>query len=145
MAGRDTGRKTDRHEERTLSGAERRFAATLAGDRRLGRTRSSLRGVLGLRNRYHGGAMSLTKEEKLEIVGKHGRADTDTGSPEVQVALLTKRINDLTEHLRTHRHDHHSRRGLLKMVGRRRRLLGYLQRRDVERYRALIKELGLRR
>jgi small subunit ribosomal protein S15 len=89
--------------------------------------------------------MSLTKEEKLEIVGKHGRADADTGSPEVQVALLTKRINDLTEHLRTHRHDHHSRRGLLKMVGRRRRLLDYLQRRDVERYRALIKELGLRR
>ncbi len=89
--------------------------------------------------------MSLTKEEKLEIVGKHGRGDADTGSPEVQVALLTKRINDLTEHLREHSQDHHSRRGLLKMVGRRRRLLGYLQKRDVERYRALIGELGLRR
>jgi small subunit ribosomal protein S15 len=89
--------------------------------------------------------MSLTKEEKLEIVGQHGRGDADTGSPEVQIALLTKRINDLTEHLRTHKHDHHSRRGLLKMVGRRRRLLGYLQKRDVERYRALIRELGLRR
>jgi small subunit ribosomal protein S15 len=89
--------------------------------------------------------MSLTKEEKSEIVDKHGRGDADTGSPEVQIALLTKRINDLTEHLRQHRHDHHSRRGLLKMVGRRRRLLDYLQRRDVERYRALIKELGLRR
>jgi small subunit ribosomal protein S15 len=89
--------------------------------------------------------MSLTKEEKLEIVGKHGRGDADTGSPEVQIALLTKRINDLTEHLREHGQDHHSRRGLLKMVGRRRRLLGYLQKRDVERYRALIGELGLRR
>jgi small subunit ribosomal protein S15 len=89
--------------------------------------------------------LSLTKEEKQEIFGKHGRRDADTGSPEVQVALLTKRINDLTEHLRQHRQDHHSRRGLLKMVGRRRRLLDYLQRRDVERYRALIAELGLRR
>jgi small subunit ribosomal protein S15 len=89
--------------------------------------------------------MSLTKEEKLQIVGQHGRGEADTGSPEVQVALLTKRINDLTEHLRQHRHDHHSRRGLLKMVGRRRRLLDYLQKRDVERYRALIKELSLRR
>jgi small subunit ribosomal protein S15 len=89
--------------------------------------------------------MSLTKEEKLQIVGHHGRGEADTGSPEVQVALLTKRINDLTEHLRQHRHDHHSRRGLLRMVGRRRRLLDYLQKRDVERYRALIKELGLRR
>ena len=89
--------------------------------------------------------MSLTKEEKLEIVGQHGRGDADTGSPEVQIAMLTKRINDLTEHLRQHRHDHHSRRGLLKMVGRRRRLLSYLQKRDVERYRALIRELGLRR
>jgi small subunit ribosomal protein S15 len=89
--------------------------------------------------------MSLTKEEKLEIFGRHGRGDADTGSPEVQIALLTKRINDLTEHLRQHRQDHHSRRGLLKMVGRRRRLLGYLQKRDVERYRALIRELGLRR
>ena len=89
--------------------------------------------------------MSLTKEEKLEIVEKHGRRDADTGSPEVQIAMLTKRINDLTEHLREHGHDHHSRRGLLKMVGRRRRLLAYLQKRDVERYRALIRELGLRR
>ena len=89
--------------------------------------------------------MPLTKETKLEIVGKHGRSGADTGSPQVQIALLTKRINDLTEHLREHRQDHHSRRGLLKMVGRRRRLLGYLQKRDVERYRALIAELGLRR
>jgi small subunit ribosomal protein S15 len=89
--------------------------------------------------------MALTKEEKLEIIGKHGRSQTDTGSPEVQIAMLTKRINDLTEHLRTHKKDHYSRRGLLKLVGQRRRFLNYLQREDLEGYRALIKELGLRR
>jgi small subunit ribosomal protein S15 len=89
--------------------------------------------------------MTLTKEEKQEIVGKHGQGEADTGSAQVQVALLTKRINDLTEHLRRHVKDHHSRRGLLKLVGRRRRLLNYLQRKDLEGYRALIKELGLRR
>jgi small subunit ribosomal protein S15 len=89
--------------------------------------------------------LSLTKEVKTEIISKHGRKQNDTGSPEVQIALLTKRINDLTEHLRTHRHDHYSRRGLLKLVGRRRRFLNYLQKHDLEGYRALIKELGLRR
>jgi small subunit ribosomal protein S15 len=89
--------------------------------------------------------MALTKEAKQEIVGKFGRATADTGSPQVQIALLTRRINELTEHLRTHKHDHHSRRGLLKLVGRRRRLLDYLSRKDLEGYRALIKELGLRR
>ena len=89
--------------------------------------------------------MALTKEEKLEIIGKHGRTESDTGSPEVQIAMLTKRINDLTEHLRTHKKDHYSRRGLLKLVGQRRRFLNYLQREDLESYRALIKELGLRR
>jgi small subunit ribosomal protein S15 len=89
--------------------------------------------------------MSLTVEEKQEIVSKHGRSPGDTGSAEVQVALLTARINELTEHLRAHRKDHHSRRGLLMLVGKRRRLLGYLQRTDLDRYRALIKELGLRR
>jgi small subunit ribosomal protein S15 len=89
--------------------------------------------------------MPLTKDQKQEIIGKHGRADADTGSPQVQIALLTARINQLTEHLRMHRHDHYSRRGLLKLVGRRRRLLNYLQKRDLEGYRALIKELGLRR
>jgi small subunit ribosomal protein S15 len=89
--------------------------------------------------------MSLTKEVKLEIVEKHGRGPADTGSAEVQVALLTRRINDLTEHLRTHPKDHYSRRGLLKLVGQRRRFLNYLQRKDIEGYRALIKELGLRR
>ena len=82
------------------------------------------------------GAMSLTKEAKQEV---------DTGSAEVQVALLTRRISELTEHLRTHKKDHHSRRGLLKLVGQRRRLLNYLQKRDVEGYRKLIKDLGLRR
>ena len=87
----------------------------------------------------------LTKEAKEEIFRKHGRADNDTGSPQVQIALLTERINQLTEHLRTHKHDHYSRRGLLKLVGRRRRFLNYLQKNDLEGYRALIKELGLRR
>ena len=89
--------------------------------------------------------MTLTKEAKLGIVDKHGRHGTDTGSPEVQIALLTTRINELTEHLRTHAKDHYSRRGLLKLVGRRRRLLQYLQKRNLEGYRALIQELGLRR
>jgi small subunit ribosomal protein S15 len=87
----------------------------------------------------------LTKEAKEEIVGRHGRGDADTGSPQVQIALLSRRIETLTEHLRAHRKDHHSRRGLLKLVGRRRRLLDYLQRKDLEGYRTLIKDLGLRR
>jgi len=89
--------------------------------------------------------MTLTVEQKQEIVSKHGRGENDTGSAEVQVALLTARINELTEHLRGHVKDHHSRRGLLMMVGKRRRLLGYLQSSDLDRYRALIAELGLRR
>jgi small subunit ribosomal protein S15 len=89
--------------------------------------------------------MSLTREAKLEIVQKHGASEADTGSTKVQVALLTRRINDLTGHLRTHPKDHYSRRGLLKLVGRRRRFLNYLQKHDLEGYRALIKELGLRR
>ena len=89
--------------------------------------------------------MSLTKEEKQELIKEHGRAETDTGSPEVQIAMLTERINGLTEHLRTHAKDHYSRRGLRKLVGRRRRFLNYLQKKDLEGYRALIQELGLRR
>lgn len=89
--------------------------------------------------------MSLTKEKKAEVVGKYGRDSSDTGSTEVQVALLTERINDLTEHLREHSKDHHSRRGLLMLVGQRRRLLRYLERTDLERYRTLVAELGLRR
>jgi small subunit ribosomal protein S15 len=89
--------------------------------------------------------MTLTVDQKQEIVSKHGKDPNDTGSAEVQVALLTARVNELTEHLRTHKKDHHSRRGLLMLVGKRRRLLNYLQRTDLDRYRALIKELGLRR
>ena len=88
--------------------------------------------------------MSLSVEAKRELVAKHGRGEKDTGSAEVQIALLTARINELTEHLREHVKDHHSRRGLLMLVGKRRRLLQYLQRRDLDRYRALIQELGLR-
>jgi small subunit ribosomal protein S15 len=89
--------------------------------------------------------MTLTAEAKRDIVARHGRGDGDTGSTEVQVALLTARINELTQHLREHRKDHHSRRGLLMLVGKRRRLLRYLQRADIDRYRSLIRELGLRR
>jgi small subunit ribosomal protein S15 len=89
--------------------------------------------------------MTLTSERKQELVEKFGAGTTDTGRAEVQIALLTERINLLTEHLRGHRKDHHSRRGLLMLVGRRRRLLNYLQRADLERYRALVRELGLRK
>ena len=89
--------------------------------------------------------MSITAEEKQEIVGRFGREATDTGRSEVQIALLTRRINHLTEHVRTHKHDHHSRRGLLMLVGRRRRFLNYLQKKDLEGYRRLVRELGLRR
>jgi len=89
--------------------------------------------------------MSLSTDAKQEIVGKYGRDGSDTGSTEVQVALLTARINELTEHLREHKKDHHSRRGLLMLVGKRRRLLKYLQSSDIDRYRSLIQQLGLRR
>jgi small subunit ribosomal protein S15 len=88
---------------------------------------------------------TLTPQRKQELVDKFGKTPTDTGSTEVQVALLTERINDLTAHLRMHRKDHHSRRGLLMLVGQRRRLLDYYQRRNLEGYRSLIRELGLRR
>jgi small subunit ribosomal protein S15 len=89
--------------------------------------------------------MTLTQERKRELIEKFGDSSSDTGKPEVQVALLTERINQLTDHLRAHRKDHHSRRGLLMLVGRRRRFLNYLQRTDLERYRALVRELGLRK
>ena len=89
--------------------------------------------------------MSLTAERKREIIAQFGENPQDTGNTRVQVALLTQRINDLTAHLREHRKDHHSRRGLLMLVGRRRRLLNYMQRHDLEGYRSLIRELGLRR
>ena len=89
--------------------------------------------------------MTLLKDEKQKIISEHARSKSDTGSPEVQVAVLSRRIAELTEHLKAHPKDHHSRRGLLRMVGRRRRLLGYLSREDVDRYRELIAKLGLRR
>jgi small subunit ribosomal protein S15 len=89
--------------------------------------------------------VALTAEQKKTILGEYGLHDTDTGSPEAQVALLTKRIADLTEHLKMHKHDHHSRRGLLLLVGQRRRLLNYLAKKDINRYRSLIERLGLRR
>ncbi len=89
--------------------------------------------------------MALVKEQKSQIIQDYRRGETDTGSPEVQVAVLSRRIQELTEHLKTHKEDHHSRRGLLQMVGRRRRLLEYLRREDIGRYRELIARLGLRR
>jgi small subunit ribosomal protein S15 len=89
--------------------------------------------------------MTLTSERKQELAQQFGDGPGDTGRAEVQIALMTERINLLTEHLRAHRKDHHSRRGLLMLVGRRRRLLNYLQRADLERYRALVRELGLRK
>jgi len=89
--------------------------------------------------------MALTKEDKTQLISDYRRTETDTGSAEVQIAVLTRRIAELTEHLKTHKKDHHSRRGLLQMVGRRRRMLDYLRREDVGRYRELISRLGLRR
>jgi small subunit ribosomal protein S15 len=89
--------------------------------------------------------MALDAETKNRIMTEYATQDGDTGSPEVQVAMLTKRIADLTEHLKVHKHDHHSRRGLLLLVGRRRRLLNYVQKKDIQRYRSLIERLGLRR
>jgi small subunit ribosomal protein S15 len=89
--------------------------------------------------------MALLSEQKSALISEYRQGETDTGSPEVQIAILTKRIDGLTEHLKAHAKDHHSRRGLLQMVGKRRRLLDYLRREDVERYRALISRLGLRR
>jgi small subunit ribosomal protein S15 len=89
--------------------------------------------------------VALSTDEKQSVLAEYGVHDSDTGSPEAQVALLTKRIVGLTEHLKTHKHDHHSRRGLLLLVGRRRRLLNYVMKIDIERYRALIQRLGLRR
>ncbi|MBO5332834.1 MAG: 30S ribosomal protein S15 [Clostridia bacterium] len=87
----------------------------------------------------------MTQAEKQAIMAEYAAHEGDTGSPEVQIAVLTKRINDLTEHLKANKKDHHSRRGLLKMVGRRRNLLAYLQKKDIERYRAIVAKLGLRK
>ena len=87
----------------------------------------------------------MTKEEKLEVIDKYGSNERDSGKPEVQIALLTKRINDLTGHFDKHKKDHHSRRGLMMMVGKRRRLLDYLANKDIERYRSIIKEMNIRK
>jgi small subunit ribosomal protein S15 len=92
-----------------------------------------------------GGDVTLSKERKTEIIGSYQTHDADTGSPEVQVAILSERINYLTEHFKTHAKDHHSRRGLLKLVGQRRRLLDYLKGKDADRYGELIKRLGIRK
>jgi small subunit ribosomal protein S15 len=89
--------------------------------------------------------MTLTKDDRTQIIAEHARSQGDTGSAEVQIAVLTRRIADLTDHLKIHKQDHASRRGLLQMVGRRRRLLDYLKREDIERYREIIAKLGLRR
>ena len=87
----------------------------------------------------------MTKEEKLEIIKKFGASETDSGKSEVQIALITKRLNDLTDHFNVHKKDHHSRRGLMQLVGKRRRLLDYLMKKDIARYRAIIKELNIRK
>jgi small subunit ribosomal protein S15 len=89
--------------------------------------------------------MPITNEQKLELIRKYGKNDKDSGTAEVQIAILTKRINDLTDHFSTHSKDHHSRRGLMMMVGKRRRLLDYLASKDIERYRNIIKELNIRK
>ncbi len=89
--------------------------------------------------------MSITKEKKEELIGSYKKHEKDTGSPEVQIALLTERITNLTEHFKTHKKDHHSRRGLLKLVGQRRRLLDYLKSKDINRYRDIIAKLGIRK
>jgi len=89
--------------------------------------------------------VALTSDQKKSIMAEYATVEGDTGSPEVQIAMLSKRISDLTEHLKFHKHDHHTRRGLLALVGRRRRLLNYLEKTDIKRYRTLIERLGLRR
>lgn len=89
--------------------------------------------------------MPITKDEKLEIIKKYGKNEKDSGTAEVQIAILTKRINDLTSHFSDHKKDHHSRRGLMMMVGKRRRLLDYLAAKDIQRYRSIIKELNIRK
>ena len=124
---------------------EKRFESVDALDRPDGARRAGRPGDLRLTSLQLRVAMALTQERKQELVTQFGDNDQDTGSTRVQVALLTERINQLTEHLRSNSKDHHSRRGLLMLVGRRRRLLNYFQKHDLEGYRALIKELGLRR
>ena len=97
------------------------------------------------RTKFYERVKTMLKEEKQQIIKEYAVHEGDTGSPEVQIAVLTRRINELTEHLKNNSHDHHSRRGLLKMVGHRRNLLAYLQKKDIERYRAIVAKLGLRK
>jgi small subunit ribosomal protein S15 len=121
------------------------FARALPAAARITRTRAERRRGPADDQLPRGKTVPLESELKKEIIAAHATSEGDTGSPEVQIALLSRRINDLTEHLKVHKHDHHSRRGLLLLVGRRRRLLQYLSREDISRYRALIEKLGLRR
>ena len=107
------------------------------------RIQSSGNAFVGLKSQEE--VIMLKKEEKQTVIAEYKTHDTDTGSPEVQIAILTTRINELTEHMKKNPHDRHSGRGLLKMVGKRRNLLGYLQKKDIERYRAIVKKLGLRK
>jgi small subunit ribosomal protein S15 len=135
--------------ERRLGGLAGRLGRGIAAARGRRAVRREGRGprLRGRRSCYPGSPqmIAVTSEEKRELVQKFGKSENDTGATEVQIALLTSRINHLTEHLREHKHDHHSRRGLLMLVGRRRRFLNYLQKKDLEGYRSLIRELGLRR
>jgi small subunit ribosomal protein S15 len=143
--GRRSGR---RHRERRVGRPARRRAARRP---RPARRRRALRRQAGGPRPGQGccyaatSHMTMTADEKAEITARFGKDERDTGATQVQIALLTSRINHLTEHLREHKHDHHSRRGLLMLVGRRRRFLNYLQKKDLEGYRSLIRELGLRR
>ena len=121
----------------------RRGLLLLVGQRR--RLLNYLQKTLGTHRRRRGKPVALTTEQKKNIMAEYATVEGDTGSPEVQIAMLSKRIADLTEHLKQHKHDHHTRRGLLALVGRRRRLLKYLEKTDIQRYRALIERLGLRR
>jgi small subunit ribosomal protein S15 len=107
--------------------------------------RSGSRSRLDLPGPFAEGSVALTKDRKTELIGNYRTHDSDTGSPEVQVAILSERINYLTEHFKTHAKDHHSRRGLLKLVGQRRRLLDYLKGKDADRYADLIRRLGIRK
>ena len=146
--GRARRRRPGRHDQRRLGDLGGRGARRAAAAGRRGPLRGQARRPRPGRGRscYRAAPhMTLTADEKRELVTKFGKDESDTGATEVQIAMLTRRINDLTEHLREHKHDHHSRRGLLMLVGRRRRFLNYLQKKDLEGYRSLIRELGLRR
>src|SRR5690606_16761700 len=134
FAGRQTFRQTPKSPALSLA-----WGGRVASGAGLGRADYSARARLG------GFDMSITVERKAELIEQHKRGESDTGSPEVQMAILTERSNTLTEHMKQNRKDHHSRRGLLKMVGRRKHLLRYLEKQHIERYRDIVKALGLRK